>query len=115
MKPPILGVAHCFTGTLDQMKTYIDMGLYIGITGWICDERRNHDLLKAVKELPLDRLLIETDSPYLSPRTLKRVRRNEPKNLPHIAKKLALEMGVELSMLRHHSVENAKNLFDISN
>ena len=115
MKPPILGVAHCFTGTLDQMKTYIDMGLYIGITGWICDERRNHDLLKAVKELPLDRLLIETDSPYLSPRTLKRVRRNEPKNLPHIAKKLALEMGVELSMLRHHSVENAKNLFNISN
>lgn len=109
------GVAHCFTGNTDQMKTYLDMGLYIGITGWICDERRNHELIKAVKELPLDRVLIETDSPYLIPRSLKRSRRNEPMNISIIAEKLAKEMGVELSTLANHLVTNSKKLFNLSN
>ena len=53
---PMHGVAHCFTGNVDQMKAYLDMGLYIGITGWICDERRNDELIQAVKQLPLDTL-----------------------------------------------------------
>jgi len=112
---PIHGVAHCFTGNVDQMKTYLDMGLYIGITGWICDERRNDELIKAVKQLPLDRVLIETDSPYLIPRSLKKSRRNEPMHLPIIAEKLALEMGIELSSLVEHTLSNSIKLFNLSN
>ena len=112
---PILGVAHCFTGNADQMKTYLDMGLYIGITGWICDERRNDELIQAVKQLPLDRVLIETDSPYLIPRSLKKSRRNEPMYLPVIAEKLAAEMGIGPSALMAHTVSNSMKLFNLSN
>ena len=112
---PILGVAHCFTGNADQMKTYLDMGLYIGITGWICDERRNDELIQAVKQLPLDRVLIETDSPYLIPRSLKKSRRNEPMHLPVIAEKLAAEMDIEPSALVTHTVSNSMKLFNLSN
>jgi len=111
---PIHGVAHCFTGNIDQMNAYLDMGLYIGITGWICDERRNADLIKAVKNLPLDKVLIETDSPYLIPRSLKNVRRNEPMNLSIIAEKLADEMGIEHLQLANQSVINSKKLFNLS-
>ena len=114
LESPMHGVAHCFTGNIDQMKAYLDMGLYIGITGWICDERRNTDLIKAVKHLPLDRVLIETDSPYLIPRSLKNDRRNEPMNLSIIAKRLANEMGIEHSILANQSVINAKKLFNLS-
>ena len=74
------GVAHCFTGTAQMARDYLDMDLYIGITGWLCDERRGADLRDAVRHLPLDRVMIETDAPYLLPRDLPRKprgRRNE--------------------------------------
>ena len=112
---PMHGVAHCFTGNVDQMKAYLDMGLYIGITGWICDERRNDELIQAVKQLPLDRVLIETDSPYLIPRSIKKPRRNEPMHLPIIAEKLAKEMGIEPSKLVTTTVSNSMKLFNLSN
>ncbi len=112
---PMHGVAHCFTGNVDQMKAYLDMGLYIGITGWICDERRNDELIQAVKQLPLDRVLIETDSPYLIPRSIKISRRNEPMHLPVIAEKLAKEMGIEPSKLVTNTVSNSMKLFNLSN
>ena len=108
------GVAHCFTGTLEQMSTYLDMGLYIGITGWICDERRGHDLRDAVRELPLDRVLIETDAPYLLPRTLPQKpfkRRNEPSVLPHVLETLADLMQVDSVALAKHATENTERLF----
>ena len=111
---PIKGVAHCFTGNVEQMKTYLDMGLYIGITGWICDERRNQELIRAVKQLPLNRVLIETDSPYLIPRSLKNSRRNEPMHLPIVAMKLADEMNIEASILVKHARENSMELFGLS-
>lgn len=111
---PIKGVAHCFTGNVEQMKTYLDMGLYIGITGWICDERRNQELIRAVKQLPLNRVLIETDSPYLIPRSLKKSRRNEPMHLPIVAMKLAEEMNIEASRLVNHARENSIELFGLS-
>ena len=111
---PIKGVAHCFTGNAEQMKTYLDMGLYIGITGWICDERRNQELIRAVKQLPLNRVLIETDSPYLIPRSLKKSRRNEPMHLPIVAMKLADEMNIEASRLVNHARENSIELFGLS-
>ena len=96
------------------MKTYLDMGLYIGITGWICDERRNQELIRAVKQLPLNRVLIETDSPYLIPRSLKKSRRNEPMHLPTVAMKLAEEMNIEASRLVSHARENSMELFGLS-
>lgn len=64
-------VVHCFTGTRAELAAYLDMGLYIGITGWICDERRGKHLQQLVRSIPLDRLMIETDAPFLTPRDLK--------------------------------------------
>lgn len=84
------GVVHCFTGNKKQLLNYLDLNLYIGLTGWICDDRRNQDVLEAINFLPLDKILIETDSPYLKPRNLKqRSPRNEPKNLVYILEQLA--------------------------
>ncbi len=85
-------VVHCFTGNGDQLDTYLELGLYIGITGWICDERRGHHLHEIADRIPTGRLMIETDAPYLTPRDLKpqpKDRRNEPAFLPHILKTLA--------------------------
>ncbi len=83
-------VVHCFTDNKKALFDYIDLDCHIGITGWICDERRGLHLRELVKNIPNNRLMIETDSPYLIPRDLKlKTRRNEPKNLPHIAQVLA--------------------------
>jgi TatD DNase family protein len=112
------GVAHCFTGNKDQLREYLDMGLYIGITGWICDERRGHELRAAVEYLPLDRVLIETDAPYLLPRDLPgdlpwRIsgRRNEPATLPHVLETLARYMQVEATELAAAATRNTETLF----
>lgn len=85
-------VAHCFTGEGESLREYIAMGLYIGITGWICDERRGKHLHDIVSIIPDDKLLIETDSPYLLPRTIRpkpKSRRNEPMYLPEVVRVLA--------------------------
>ena len=65
------GVVHCFTGTQSQLDDYLERDLYIGLTGWICDERRNKDLRESIKNIPMDKLMIETDAPYLIPRNWK--------------------------------------------
>ncbi len=84
-------VVHCFTGNKDALLKYLEMGFYIGITGWLCDERRGKHLEELVSLIPLDRLMIETDSPYLLPRDMgiDNSARNEPRYLGHIAKKVA--------------------------
>ncbi|MCF6319239.1 MAG: TatD family hydrolase [Proteobacteria bacterium] len=83
-------VVHCFTDNKQALFDYIDLDCHIGITGWICDERRGLHLRELVKNIPSKRLMIETDSPYLIPRDLKlKTRRNEPKHLPHIAQVVA--------------------------
>lgn len=85
-------VAHCFTGEGESLREYIAMGLYIGITGWICDERRGQHLHDIAPIIPDDKLLIETDAPYLLPRTIRprpKSRRNEPMNLPEVVRVLA--------------------------
>lgn len=110
-------VAHCFTGSAEEAVEYIDMGLYIGVTGWICDERRGHDLQAAVKHIPLDRIMLETDAPYLLPRDLTEKpalsRRNEPCFLPHICKVTAHYMGVDEEELAAASLNNTKHFFKI--
>ena len=85
-------VAHCFTGDEAQLRQYLELDLYIGITGWICDERRGAHLKEIVTLIPDDRLMIETDAPYLLPRNLNpkpESRRNEPKYLREILRVVA--------------------------
>lgn len=110
------GVVHCFTGTEEMLDMYLKLDLYIGITGWICDERRGVDLQRMVSKIPLDRLLIETDCPYLLPRTLKvkpKSRRNEPKFLTEIVKVIANNTDYSLKEISDATSENAKNIFKI--
>ena len=110
--PP--GVAHCFTGGPEEMRAYLERGLYIGVTGWICDERRGDALRAAARFLPLDRVMIETDAPYLLPRDLEpkpRTRRNEPMHLPHVLHALAGLMGIDAERLAAATTANAERLF----
>jgi len=114
------GVAHCFTGSKEQMHAYLDMGFYIGITGWICDERRGHDLQEAVATLPLDRILLETDAPYLLPRDLSKEqrkalggRRNEPALLPHVLAATARYMQCNPAELAVQATANTRRLFGL--
>jgi TatD DNase family protein len=110
-------VAHCFTGEADELRACLDLGLYIGITGWICDERRGAHLLQLVKEIPQDRLLLETDSPYLTPRDLRpqpKARRNEPAHLPHILRAVARARGEAPEALAEATTRNAKAFFGIA-
>jgi TatD DNase family protein len=107
-------VAHCFTGEREELKAYVDLGLYVGITGWICDERRGRHLLELVREIPRDRLLLETDAPYLTPRDLKpqpKARRNEPAFLPHILKTVARALGRPAEEIAAETTRNAETLF----
>ncbi len=109
------GVAHCFTGTAAQAMLYVEMGLHVGITGWICDERRGESLREAVREIPLDRLLIETDAPYLIPRDLKpkpKSHRNEPMFLPAVLRRLAACRNEDTEMLAAATRANAQRLFN---
>ena len=109
-------VAHCFTGEKDELHAYLDLGLYIGITGWICDERRGTHLLKLVHEIPRERLLIETDSPYLVPRDMKpqpKARRNEPAFLPHILRAVARALGRPEEEIAAETTRNAKRFFEL--
>ncbi|QOJ31600.1 MAG: TatD family hydrolase [Gammaproteobacteria bacterium] len=108
------GVAHCFTGTREQMEAYLDLGLYIGITGWICDDSRGESLRHTVAALPMDRVMIETDAPYLLPRSLakgSRNRRNEPANLPVVLAAAARCMGVDPESLAAATTRNTECLF----
>ncbi|HEY6823058.1 MAG TPA: TatD family hydrolase, partial [Steroidobacteraceae bacterium] len=110
------GVAHCFTGSAEQLHAYLQLGLAIGITGWICDERRGAHLLALVPQIPAGRLLLETDAPYLLPRDLTpkpASRRNEPAYLPHIAATVARARGEPLASLARSSTESARLLFGL--
>ena len=108
------GVAHCFTAGLEEARAYLDLGLHIGITGWLCDERRGLHLKDVVRFVPLDRLLVETDAPYLLPRDLKpkpKGRRNEPCFLPHIVATIAQLRGESVESVADQTTRNALELF----
>lgn len=110
------GVVHCFTDNAKALDDYLDLDMYIGITGWICDERRGLELQKLVKKIPPDRLLIETDAPYLLPRTLSpkpSSRRNEPRYLPRVLATLADCTGREPAQLAQQTTQNAMTLFGL--
>lgn len=108
------GVAHCFTAGAAELECYLELGLAIGITGWICDERRGAHLLELVRRIPAGRLLLETDGPYLLPRDLRPKpdsRRNEPAYLPHIAAAVARARREPAESLAQASTEAARQLF----
>ena len=112
--PQFGGIAHCFTGTKEQLNHYVNQGLYVGITGWLCDEKRGESLRDAIGSLPLERLMLETDGPYLFPKTLRpRKRNNEPCNIPHIGEKVASLLGVAPKVIMELSYDNACRLFKI--
>ena len=110
-------VAHCFTGEHESLREYLAMGLYIGVTGWICDERRGTHLKDIVSIVPDDRLLLETDAPYLLPRTIKpkpKTRRNEPMYLPEVLRVVAEARGQSEAHVAKVTSENAVRFFGLS-
>jgi TatD DNase family protein len=107
-------VAHCFTGTAAELECYLELQLFIGITGWICDERRGAHLLPLMRAVPARELMLETDAPYLMPRDIypKPVsRRNEPAYLPHIAATVARARGESFAKLAQQTTANARGFF----
>src|SRR6516225_11684889 len=108
------GVAHCFTGSGEELRCYLQLGLSIGITGWICDERRGAHLLALMPQVPAERLLLETDGPYLLPRDLNpkpASRRNEPAYLPHILDAVAAARGEPPAVTARATTAAARALF----
>ncbi|WBA08694.1 TatD family hydrolase [Salinivibrio kushneri] len=109
-------VLHCFTGDDRALRECLDAGLYIGVTGWLCDERRGQQLQQQVSWLPDDRLMIETDAPYLQPRDLRprpKRSRNEPKYLPHIAQTVARLRQQPVEHIIDCTIKNTQRCFSI--
>ncbi|MDR2020042.1 MAG: TatD family hydrolase [Treponema sp.] len=105
---------HCFTGTAGELEKYLELDCYIGVTGWICDERRGKHLGELIKKIPPDRLMIETDAPFLIPRDMPRSgSRNEPKYLPHIAAVTARHLGKTPELLAEETFANTRRFFGI--
>jgi TatD DNase family protein len=110
-------VVHCFTGTRDELLRYLDMGCHIGITGWVCDRRRGAALRGLVPLIPLERLLIETDAPFLRPHDApadRHGRRNEPALLGYVAARLAEVYGMPRAALEAATAANARRLFGLA-
>ena len=109
-------VVHCFTGEKRALYAYLDLDLHIGITGWICDERRGFHLHSLVSEIPSSRLMVETDAPYLLPRTIRprpRSRRNEPCHLPHVVTMVAQCLGRPAEEVARTTTQTARAFFDL--
>lgn len=109
-------VVHCFTGEKRALFNYLDLDLHIGITGWICDERRGTHLHPLVREIPVGRLMLETDSPFLLPRSLRpkpKNGRNEPAFLTEVLREVALHRNESLETLAAHSTACARQFFSL--
>lgn len=113
-------VVHCFTGTLQEAKTYLDKGFYLAFTGATTDTRRFAHLEEVVSYVPLDRLLIETDAPFMLPKNVPasqlvkgQARRNEPAFLPFVAQAVAHIKGTTLTEIAHNTTQNANRFFGL--
>jgi TatD DNase family protein len=107
---------HCFTGSRDELHDYLDLDCHIGITGWICDERRGTHMKDYLGDIPANRLLVETDAPYLKPRNLRprvKTHRNEPQWLGWIVGTLAAARGEHPSAVAECTTDNARRFFRI--
>ncbi len=109
-------VVHCFTDNETALADYLALDCHIGITGWVCDERRGHALYDIVDQIPDERLMIETDCPYLLPRTIRpkpKSRRNEPAYLPWVAERVAQARGQTVDHINTITTANAARFFSI--
>jgi TatD DNase family protein len=109
-------VVHCFTGDEQTLDAYLELDLHIGITGWICDERRGQHLLDLVPRIPLERLMLETDSPYLVPRTLPtkpKRGRNEPAFLPYVLTSVSEALGSDEATVAAATTRTAERFFGL--
>lgn len=107
---------HCFTGNRQQLEAYLSLDLHLGITGWVCDERRGQMLAELVVDIPDNRILIETDSPYLLPRNLKpkpKSGKNKPEYLPHIANTIATLRGQDSTEFAKLAYRNSRRFFNL--
>ncbi len=116
-RPQLLrAVVHCFTGNRQELKGYLDLDLYIGVTGWVCDERRGGELRDIVRYVPSDRLRVETDAPYLMPRTMRprpKTRRNEPCNLPWVVEAVAACRSEGVAEVARQTTATARAFFGL--
>jgi len=124
-RPRLTGaVVHCFTGTAEDLARYLSLDVYIGITGWVADRRRGAPLAEVIRSLPLDRLVIETDAPFLKPHNVPagwyaehgvqtHTRRNEPALLPFVARAVSRAMDVPETDVIAQSTANARSLFGL--
>lgn len=109
-------VVHCFTGARHELRAYLDLDLHIGITGWICDERRGLHLRELVRDIPAGRLMLETDAPYLLPRTMRPApphRRNEPAFLPVVLEAVAACVGRPADEIAAETTRTARGFFSL--
>ena len=112
--PTVEKVVHCFTSHKEHMKNYLDTGAYIGITGWVTYDKRGQELQEAVKYLPLDRMMVETDSPYLAPKNMpKKTFNNEPAYLSFVIEKIAEIKGMDKQELANLLRSNTVNFFGL--
>lgn len=108
------GVVHCFTDSLAEAQVYLDLGFDIGITGWLTDGKRGQALRDAVRALPLERLHLETDAPYLTPANMAdRPRRNEPAFLPYVAQMVAQLKGCAIEEVIEVTAANSRRMFGL--
>ncbi|WP_241970428.1 TatD family hydrolase [Idiomarina seosinensis] len=108
-------LSHCFTGGPEQAQAYIKRGHWFGLTGWLCDERRNKELLEALQLLPRDKVVIETDAPFLLPRNIKpRPKMNEPSLLPFVGEGLAEGWSTALEEVAQVTLDNSTRLFNLA-
>lgn len=107
------GVVHCFTGTLEEAKVYLDKGLYLGFTGAISDDRRFKHLEEVIRYVPLDRMMIETDAPFMLPKNMPRMqnRRNEPSFLPYVAQTIAYLKKISIAEVADETTKTAREFF----
>jgi TatD DNase family protein len=117
-RPRLRGaVLHCFTGTASELDAYLALDIHIGITGWINDERRGLGLREVVARIPADRLMIETDAPFLTPRDarpLPRDRRNEPSLLTYVLAAVARAIGKPEAQVALETTRTAREFFGIT-
>ena len=109
-------VVHCFTGEKKALFSYLDLDLHVGITGWICDERRGTHLHPLVRDIPRGRLMLESDAPYLLPRTLRpkpKNGRNEPAYLTDVLREVAVHRGESEQDLAAHTTACARAFFGL--
>jgi len=110
-KYKVKGVIHCYGGTLEEAKKFLDLGFYVGFTGVITFPK-TEGLADIVHQLPLERILIETDCPFLAPQP-HRGQRNQPQYVKFVAEKIAEIKGINFDQVAKQTVDNANKLFNI--